>query len=149
VLHPLIDMRMANFEVINVTQLATRRLLISLAGESPWEFDCSTGQELLLVVANDGAPTDYGRYLIKRFDPHTRCLDIEAVLEPDGPAAQWAASVVPGEPVTAIGRRQGQDVTENLLRVQSAPGWLDSLGMQLDIPGSEGLGRSSLPTISV
>ena len=57
-------------------------------------------------MANDGASTDYGRYLIKRFDPRTRHLNIEAVLEPDGPAARWAASVVPGEPVAAIGPRE-------------------------------------------
>jgi NADPH-dependent ferric siderophore reductase len=88
--------------VISVTPLTCRRLLISLAGESPWELDCSAGQDLLLVVANDDAPTDYGRYVIKSFDRRTRHLKIEAVLEPDGPAAQWAASVVPGEPVRAI-----------------------------------------------
>jgi Fur family ferric uptake transcriptional regulator len=80
--------------------------LISLAGESPWESDYFPGQDLLLAVANDGASTDYGRYLIKRFDPRTRHLNIEAVLEPDGPAAQWVATVVPGEPVTAIGLRE-------------------------------------------
>jgi NADPH-dependent ferric siderophore reductase len=108
VLDPLIGTRLASFEVISVTQLSTRRLLISLAGESPWEFDYSAGQDLLLLVANDGTHTDYGRYLIKRFDPRTRHLNIEAVLEPDGPAARWAASVVPGEPVSAIGPREDQ-----------------------------------------
>ena len=106
VLDPPVGTRLASFEVISVTQLGTRRLLISLAGESPWGFDYCAGQDLVLVVANDGARTDYGRYLIKRSDPRTRHLHIEAVLEPDGPAAQWVASVVPGEPVTAIGPRE-------------------------------------------
>ena len=103
---PLIGTRLVSLEVISVTQLSTRRLLISLAGESPWESDYFAGQDLLLAVANDGASTDYGRYLIKSFDPRTRHLNIEAVLEPDGPAAQWVATVVPGEPVTAIGPRE-------------------------------------------
>ena len=94
---------LVSFEVISVTQQSTRRLLISLAGESPWEFDYAAGEALVLLVANDGTRADYGRYLIKRFDPHTRHLNIEAVLEPDGHATQWAASVVPGEPVSAIG----------------------------------------------
>jgi NADPH-dependent ferric siderophore reductase len=106
VLDPLIVTRVASFEVISVSPLSCRRLLISLAGESPWEFDYSAGQDLVLVVANDGARTDCGRYLVKRFEPRTRHLDIEAVLEPDGPAARWAASVVPGEPVAAIGPRE-------------------------------------------
>jgi len=103
---PLIGTRLVSLEVISVTQLSTRRLLISLAGESPWESNYFAGQDLLLAVANDGASTDYGRYLIKSFDPRTRHLNIEAVLEPDGPAAQWVATVVPGEPVTAIGPRE-------------------------------------------
>jgi hypothetical protein len=103
VLDPLVGARVPSFEVISVTQLRTRCLLISLAGESPWGFDYCAGQDLVLVVANDGARTDYGRYLVKRSDPRTRHLSIEAVLEPDGPAARWAASVVPGEPVAAIG----------------------------------------------
>jgi len=105
VLDPLIITHVASFEVISVTPLSCRRLLISLACESPWEFDYSAGQDLVLVVANDGARADYGRYLIKRFDPRTGHLNIEAVLEPDGPAARWAASVVPGEPVAATGPR--------------------------------------------
>jgi hypothetical protein len=88
--------------LISVSPLSCRRLLISLAGESPWEFDYSADQDLVLVVANDGASTDYGRYLIKRFDRRTRHLNIEAVLEPDGPATRWAASVVPGEPVAGL-----------------------------------------------
>jgi Siderophore-interacting FAD-binding domain len=107
VLDPPIDTCLASFEVISVTQLSTRRFLISLAGESPWEFDYSAGQDLLLVVAKNGTRADYGRYLIKRSDPRTRHLHIEVVLEPDGPAARWAASVVPGEPVAGIG--PGQD----------------------------------------
>jgi hypothetical protein len=65
VLDPLIGTRVVSFEVISVTQLSCRRLLISLAGESPWGFEYSAGQELLLVVANDGTRTDYGRYLVK------------------------------------------------------------------------------------
>ena len=96
---------MVSFEVISVTQLSCHRLLISLVGESPWEFDYSVDQALLLLVANDGTRTDYGRYLIQRFDPRTRHLNIEAVLEPDGPPARWRATVVPGEPVAAIGPR--------------------------------------------
>jgi NADPH-dependent ferric siderophore reductase len=94
-----------SFEVVAVTQLSSRRLLISLAAESPWQFDYAAGQDLLLVVASDGAQAVYGRYMVRRFDPHTRRLDIEAVLELDGPAARWAASVVPGEPVSSIGPR--------------------------------------------
>ena len=54
-LDPPIVLRLASFEVISVTQPRTRRLLISLAGESPWDFDYSAGQDLLLLVANDGA----------------------------------------------------------------------------------------------
>jgi hypothetical protein len=91
VLDRLIGRRVVSFEVISVIQLSCRRLLITLAGESPWDFSYSAGQELLLVVAKDGARTDYGRYLIKSFDPRTRHLNIEAVLEPDGSAARWAA----------------------------------------------------------
>jgi len=147
VLDRLIGRRVVSFEVISVTQLTTRRLLISLAGESPWGFDYSAGQELLLVVANDGTRTDYGRYVIKRFDPRTRHLHIEAVLEPDGPAAQWAASVVPGEPVAAIGPREDRRANSHL--VHPAQRWSESLRMELDIPGPDGLGRSSLPIISV
>jgi hypothetical protein len=131
---PLIGTRLASLEVISITQLSCRRLLISLVGESPWEFDCSAGQDLLLMVANDGASTDYGRYLIKRFDPRTRHLDIEAVLEPDGPAARWAATVVPGEPVAAIGPREDQNVKRASLRVHPAQGWLDSLGLVIPRP---------------
>jgi NADPH-dependent ferric siderophore reductase len=103
VFDPQIGARLASFEVISVTQLGTHRLSISLAGESPWVFDYSTGQVLLLVSSNDGVLAEYGRYPIKRFDARTRHLEIEAVLEPDGSAARWAASVVPGEPVSAIG----------------------------------------------
>jgi NADPH-dependent ferric siderophore reductase len=143
----LIGRRVVSFEVISVTQLSCRRLLITLAGESPWDFSYSAGQELLLVVAKDGAPTDYGRYLIKSFHPRTRHLNIEAVLEPDGPAARWAASVVPGEPVAAI--RPREDRRANSLLGHPAQGCCDSLGMQLDMPGPGGLGRSSLPIITV
>jgi NADPH-dependent ferric siderophore reductase len=118
VLDSLTDTRLASFEVISVTQLTTRRLLISLVGESPWEFDYSADQELLLVVANDGARTDYGRYLIKGIDRRTGHLNIEAVLEPDGPAARWAASVVPGEPVAAIGPGEDQIGMRTSLRAR-------------------------------
>jgi Siderophore-interacting FAD-binding domain len=149
VLDPLIDARVAGFEVISVTQLTTRRLLISLAGESPWHFDYSASRELLLVVANDGSRTDYGRFLIKRFDPRTRHLSIVAVLEPDGPAARWAATVVPGEPVAAVGPREDPKAEGTSLRVHRDQVCLDSLGTQLDIPGPECLGRSSLRIISV
>jgi NADPH-dependent ferric siderophore reductase len=55
----------------------------------------------MLLVANDGTLTDYGRYVVTEFDPRTKHLKIEADLEPDGPAARWASSVVPGEPVAA------------------------------------------------
>jgi len=149
VLDPLIDAHVAGFEVISVTQLTARRLLISLAGESPWEFDYSAGQELMLVVANYGARIDYGRFLIKRFDPRIRHLNIEAVLEPDGPAARWAATVVPGEPVAAVGPREDPMAKGTSLRVHPDQGCLDSLGTQLDIPGPDGLGRSSLLTLSL
>lgn len=54
-LDPAIETRLVSFEVISVTQLTTRRRLISLVGESPWEFDYSAGQDLVLVVVNDGA----------------------------------------------------------------------------------------------
>jgi hypothetical protein len=147
VLDPLIGTRVPSFQVISVTQVSCRRLLISLAHESPWKFDYTAGQYLVLVVANDGARAGYGRYLIKRFDPRTRHLTIVAVLEPDGPAAHWAASVVPGEPVAAIGPREDQ--CANSLLVHPAQGWRDSLGTQLDVPGPDCLGRSSLPIISV
>jgi hypothetical protein len=109
-------------------QLSCRRPSISLVSESPWEFDYGAGQDLLLVVANDGARIGYGRYLIKRFDPCIRHLTIEAVLAPDGPAAQWAASVVPGEPVAAIGSRGDRNLRGTSHRVHPAQGWLDSLG---------------------
>jgi hypothetical protein len=43
VLDALIGTRVVSFEVISVTQLSCRRrLLISLAGESPWEVDYSS-----------------------------------------------------------------------------------------------------------
>jgi NADPH-dependent ferric siderophore reductase len=137
VLDPLSAAHLASFEVIAVTQLSTRLLLISLAGESPWRFDYSAGQDLLVVVANDGTRSDYGRYLIKKFDPRTRHLNIEAVLEPDGPAARWAATVVPGEPVAAIAPREHQNGKWTSLRVHPAQGWLSSFGVQLEIAGTD------------
>jgi NADPH-dependent ferric siderophore reductase len=91
-----------SFEVVAVAQLSSRRLLISLAAESPWQFDYA-GQDLLLGVASDGARPVYGHYMVRQFELDTRHLDIEAVLERDGPAARWAASVVSGEPVSSIG----------------------------------------------
>ena len=111
---PQIGTLLVSFEVISVTQQSARRLLISLAGESPWESDFAAGEELLLLVADDGTRTDYGRCLIKRFDPRTRHLNIEAVLEPDGHDTQWAASVVPGEPVSAFRPRDHDGMTASL-----------------------------------
>jgi NADPH-dependent ferric siderophore reductase len=99
----LTDTGTASFEVVTVTQLSARRLLISLAAETPWECHYAAGQDLLLVVAKDGDRAVHGRYTVRRFDPYRRHLDIEAVLELDGPAARWAASVVPGEPVSSTG----------------------------------------------
>ena len=136
-LDPPIVLRLTSFEVISVTQPRTRRLLISLAGESPWDFDYSPGQDLLLLVANDGTRGDYGRYLIKRSNPRIRHLSIEAVLESDGPAARWAASVVPGEPVSGIGPREVENGMGTALRLHPARGSLDSLGIQRDIPGPD------------
>jgi NADPH-dependent ferric siderophore reductase len=122
VLDPPSGTRLASFEVISVTQHSCRGLLILLAGESPWEFDYSAGQDLVLVVANDGARADYAHYLIKRSDPRMRHLNIEAVLEPDSPAARWAASVVPGEPVAAIGPREDQNRMGNFTPGSASPG---------------------------
>jgi hypothetical protein len=103
VLDPRTGTRLVGFEVISVALLSTSRLLISLAIESPWEFDYSAGRDLFLLVGNEGACPAFGRYQIKIIDPGTRHLEIVAALGPDGPAARWAASVVPGEPVAAIG----------------------------------------------
>jgi hypothetical protein len=104
VLDPLIGSRLASLEVMSVTQLGARCILISLAGESLWEFDHSAGEDLVVLLSNDGTLTHCGGYLPQRFDPRTRHLDIEAVLDPDGPAAQWVATVVSGEPVTTLDR---------------------------------------------
>jgi hypothetical protein len=56
-LYPIIDTRAVGLEVISVTQLSCGRLSISLASESPWEFDTRPAKNLL-AVATDGARPD-------------------------------------------------------------------------------------------
>jgi NADPH-dependent ferric siderophore reductase len=100
---PLAGAPYLTLEVLEVTQLDPFRLRISLVADSLGNIDHLPGQDLMLRVADSGTRAVHRRYTIRDFDPGTRLLDLEVVLGPDGPGAQWAASVVPGETVSAIG----------------------------------------------
>ncbi len=64
------------------------------------------GQDLMFWVPRADGSRVYRRYTIRRLDPVSGHLDVVVALhEGGGPGMTWAASLVPGDPVDAVGPR--------------------------------------------
>jgi NADPH-dependent ferric siderophore reductase len=76
------------------------RLRGDLKGFAPWP-----GQDLMVSVPPGAASPRFRRYTVRRWDPAAGTVVLWVTTATDGPGARWAASVVPGGRVDAVGPR--------------------------------------------
>jgi ferredoxin-NADP reductase len=96
-----IEGQQRTFQVIAVTRHTRQRLWITLVAESPSNFNYIAGDKLTLRITQSGVVHEDQHYRIATADIRTRILNLETKVAVNGTVDFWAASVVPGEPVTA------------------------------------------------
>jgi NADPH-dependent ferric siderophore reductase len=76
------------------------RLRGDLTGFAPWP-----GQDLMVSVPPGAVSARFRRYTVRRWDPATGAVALWVTTATGGPGASWAAAVVPGGHVDAVGPR--------------------------------------------
>jgi NADPH-dependent ferric siderophore reductase len=101
---PLADASRLELEVSSVDAVTPSTVRLTFAGAGLTGFRCRAGHDLMFVVPAEGGGVNR-RYSIRGLDPQRSRIWVDVVLHGDGPGAQWAGSVRPGDSVTAVGPR--------------------------------------------
>lgn len=90
--------------VASVAQLTPRMRRVRLVDESLTGLAAVAGQTLKIYVPDFASGLPVARdYTVRDYDPAGPCLDIDFVLHGEGPAAEWARRVQPGEALQFVG----------------------------------------------
>jgi NADPH-dependent ferric siderophore reductase len=85
-----------------VTPLMTR---LRLSAPELADFRSVPGQDLMLAIPRGDGETINRRYTIRRHDPASQAVDIDAVIHGHGPGAAWFAEAAAGDRIGAYGPR--------------------------------------------
>lgn len=100
------EIKRRDLEVARVEDLSPHFRSVTFTGESLADFNsASFDDHVKFILEAQGATPVMRDYTPRRFDRHRRELTIEFALHGDGPAANWAASAVPGQRVVIGGPR--------------------------------------------
>ncbi len=94
-------------EVIDNRQISTSLRQLTLGGSLVGSVSYRSGQDIMVNVPIPGN-TDRSvrrRYTIRRSDPIRDSIDLQILLDSNGPGASWARDATPGDTVEAIGPR--------------------------------------------
>jgi NADPH-dependent ferric siderophore reductase len=90
--------------VASVQQLTPRMTRVRLIDDSLIGLAAVPGQTLKIYVPDLASGRPVSRdYTVRDYDPAKRSLDIDFVLHGEGPAADWARRVQPGETLEFVG----------------------------------------------
>jgi NADPH-dependent ferric siderophore reductase len=93
-------------QVLRTQRVTPKLVRVTLYGEQLKGFVSSAADDHIKVFFPGGGDEVAARdYTPRRYDAQAGELDIEFVLHGDGPAAQWAAQVQPGQSLTIAGPR--------------------------------------------
>ncbi len=93
-------------EIVRVDATSPHFRSVTFRGEALVDFNSpSFDDHVKFILASDGAQPIMRDYTPRRFDPASRELTIEFALHGDGPAANWATQVKPGQKATVAGPR--------------------------------------------
>ncbi len=102
---PLAGTRKLHFEVATTEQVSPHVQRLELTAAELDGFGYLPGQDVMLLVAAEGAKPVRRRYTIRRLDPERRVLTLDIVLHGEGPGERWVRSARPGDRVEGIGPR--------------------------------------------
>jgi NADPH-dependent ferric siderophore reductase len=102
---PLAGTRKLHFEVATTEQVSPHMQRLELTAAELDRFGYLPGQDVMLLVAAEGAKPVRRRYTIRRLDPEQRVLTLDIVLHGDGPGERWVRSARPGDRIEGIGPR--------------------------------------------
>lgn len=102
--------------VLRVEALSPHVAHVVLAGDDLSDFSSPAFDDhvKIFLPSSDGAPAVARDYTPRRFNPQARELSIEFALHGEGPAAAWARSAQPGDPLTVGGPRGSFIVPDDL-----------------------------------
>jgi NADPH-dependent ferric siderophore reductase len=92
-------------EVVEAVDLGPRMRRILLSGRGLEDFSYQPGQDVMLVLSGGERPLSR-RYSIRRFDQHSKTLELNIVAHGvHGPGAEWASATQPGDRINGVGPR--------------------------------------------
>ena len=96
-----LEMRVAESD-----NLGPRMRRIVLEADAFERFEYRPGQDVMLVLSNEGDRPLSRRYTIRRVDRGRKMLELNIVVHGDtGPGARWVSAARPGTPVNGVGPR--------------------------------------------
>lgn len=100
------DTRRRDLQVVRVDELSPHFRSVTFTGEVLADFTSASFDDHVKFILDAGAGAPVMRdYTPRRFDRVARELTLEFALHGDGPTADWAATVQPGQRVTVAGPR--------------------------------------------
>jgi len=97
--------RRLQFEVAESDRLSPNVQRVTLTAPELEGFRYAPGQDVMLLVAADGARPVRRRYTIRSLDQARRTLTMNIVLHGDGPGERWVHAARPGDRIEGIGPR--------------------------------------------
>ena len=100
------DTRRRSLQVVRVDDLSPNFRSVTFAGDELADFTSASFDDHVKFILDAGGAAPVMRdYTPRRFDRAARELTLEFALHGDGPAADWAAAVRPGQSATIAGPR--------------------------------------------
>jgi NADPH-dependent ferric siderophore reductase len=93
------------FEVVESDQISPSMQRIVLTAPELADFRYEPGQDVMLLVAADGARPIRRRYTIRSLDRPALALTLNIVRHTDGPGERWVSGARPGDSIEGIGPR--------------------------------------------
>jgi NADPH-dependent ferric siderophore reductase len=97
--------RRLSFEVVESDQISPSMQRIVLTAPELADFRYEPGQDVMLLVAADGARPIRRRYTIRSLDRPALALTLNVVRHTDGPGERWVSGARPGDSIEGIGPR--------------------------------------------
>jgi len=127
-----------HFEVIETARLSPSVQQIVLTAPELDGFRYAPGQDIMLLVAADGAKPVRRRYTIRSLDRARLALTLNVVLHGDGPGERWIRAAAPGDTIEGIGPR-------GKITASPAVGWHLFMGDESAMPAIAAMAESLPP----